>query len=392
MPTLFSPLRALLLTQFLSAFADNMLLFIAQAIILRDQYPTYYLSMVQSMYLVSYILASPWVGVFADRVPKTNALLTGNLVKIIAPLLMLSPVNPAVSYLCFGLGSVIYSPGKYGILPCLTSTEKELMQANGWLESTTIVAILGGSVVGGWLSDQSIHIAALVGTAIYGFSIAVNLKIPSNTVSCQMPFAHAGVNFFKDIRFFFSDKAGRFSVLGSAYFWSVTSVLRLAIFIWAPLALGLRGNTSVSMLVALIGVGIAIGAFAASHVISMKTYRRAIWFGVAIALMMLIMAMTTSLPLTLVLLLASGILSGMYIVPVNTLNESVGESTIGAGRGIAVQNFAENIAMLVAIGVYTLASRSGISVYTIISGSGILFLLLMWHLWHLTPEPSRQAD
>jgi LPLT family lysophospholipid transporter-like MFS transporter len=389
---LLTPLRALLTTQFLSALADNMLLFIAQAIILREHYPSYYLSLVQSMYLLSYILASPWVGLYADSVPKARALLTGNIVKALAPILMLLPINPAISYLCFGLGSVIYSPGKYGILPCLTNSDKELMKANGWLESTTIIAILTGSIIGGWLSDRSIAMAALVALLLYGLSLAVNLKIPNNTTSCQIPFAHAGANFFTDIRFFFSNKAGRFSVLGSAYFWSVTSVLRLAIFIWAPLALGLKGNTPVSLLVALIGVGIAIGAFSAAHVVSIKTYRRAIWFGTAIGLMMLGLALTTSLSLTLVLLLASGILSGMYIVPVNSLNESVGETTIGAGRGIAVQNFVENSAMLLAIGIYTLANRSGISIYSIILSSGIVFLLLMLHLWYLTPKPSRQVE
>ncbi|KYZ78232.1 hypothetical protein AXX12_01425 [Anaerosporomusa subterranea] len=392
MPKLLTPLRALLTTQFLSAFVDNMLLFIAQAIILRDHYPSYYLSMVQSMYLLSYILASPWVGLYADSVPKARALLTGNLVKLAAPILMLLSVNPALSYLCFGLGSVIYSPGKYGILPCLTSSEKELMQANGWLESTTIIAVLGGSVAGGWLSDQSVEMAALVGVAIYGLSILLNLQIPNNTTTCQVPYAHAGASFFGDLQFFFSNQAGRFSVLGSAYFWSVTSILRLAIFIWAPLALGLTGNTPVSMLVALIGVGIAIGAFAAPHVVSIKTYRRAIWFGAAIGVMMLIMAVTTSLPLTLVLMLASGILSGMYIVPVNTLNESVGESSIGAGRGIAVQNFAENTCMLLATGIYTMMTWAAIPITIIIFGAGIVFLILMFHLWRLTKAPVRQQE
>ena len=392
MQKLLTPLRALLTTQFLSALADNMLLFIAQAIILREHYPSYYLSMVQSMYLLSYILASPWVGFYADSVPKARALLTGNVVKTLAPILMLLPVNPAVSYLCFGLGSVIYSPGKYGILPCLTNSDKELMKANGWLESTTIIAILGGSVIGGWLSDRSVEMAAFAAVVLYGLSLAVNMRVPNNTTSCQIPYAHAGASFFTDIRFMFSSKEGRFSVLGSAYFWSVTSVLRLAIFIWAPLALGLTGNTPVSLLIALIGVGIAMGAFAAAHVVSIKTYRRAIWFGSAIGILMLAMALTTSLPLTLVLLLASGILSGMYIVPVNSLNESVGEATIGAGRGIAVQNFVENSAMLIAIGVYTLVNRAGISIYTIILGSGIVFLLLMSHLWYLTPKPSHQVE
>lgn len=387
-----TPLRTLLTTQFLSAFVDNMLLFIAQAIILRDQYPPYYLSLVQGMYLLAYILASPWVGLYADSVPKARALLTGNLVKLAAPVLMLLSVNPAVSYLCFGLGSVIYSPGKYGILPCLTSSEKELLKANGWLESTTIVAILGGSVAGGWLSDQSAEIAALVGVAIYGLSILLNFKIPNNTATCQIPYSHAGASFSRDIRFLFSHQAGRFSVLGSAYFWSVTSILRLAIFIWAPQALGLTGNTPISMLIALIGVGIAIGAFIAPHAVSIQNYRRAIWFGVAIGGMMLIMAVTTSLPLTLVLMLASGILSGMYIVPVNTLNESVGEASIGAGRSVAVQNFTENICMLLATGIYTVTTWSSLPVTVIIFGSGIIFLLLMLHLWYLTQAPARQQE
>ncbi|MDU4961209.1 MAG: lysophospholipid transporter LplT [Sporomusaceae bacterium] len=384
MPICLTPLQALLSMQFLSAFADNMLLFIAQALILRDQYPAYYLSMVQSMYLLSYILASPWVGLYADSVPKARVLLTGNLMKLAAPVLMLLSVNPAAGYLCFGLGSVVYSPGKYGILPVLTTSERELLKANSHLESTTIIAVLGGSLAGGWLSDLSVGIASLTAVAIYCVSLLLNLQIPGNPVKPQVPFTQAGSSFFSDLRFFFSHPAGCFSVLGSAYFWSVTSILRLAIFIWAPLALGLTGNTPVSMLIALIGVGIAIGAFAAPHVVSIATYRRALWFGSAIGMMMILLAFTTSLPLTLLLMLASGVLSGLYIVPVNTLNESVGEASIGAGRGIAVQNFAENSCMLLATGIYSLATWAAVPVTAIIIASGVAFLLLMLHLSRLT--------
>jgi LPLT family lysophospholipid transporter-like MFS transporter len=126
--------------------------------------------------------------------------------------------------------------------------------------------------------------------------------------------------------------------------------------------------------------------------VSIQTYRRAIWFGAAIGALMLIMAVTTSLPLTLVLMLASGILSGMYIVPVNTLNESVGESSIGAGRGIAVQNFVENTCMLLATGIYTMTTWAAIPITIIIFGAGIIFLLLMFHLWQLTQAPVRQQE
>ncbi len=58
MRVVFSPLGALLSSQFLSSFVDNTLLFIAQAILLRDHYPDYYLPVVQAMYLASYIIAS----------------------------------------------------------------------------------------------------------------------------------------------------------------------------------------------------------------------------------------------------------------------------------------------------------------------------------------------
>ena len=147
MNRLFSPLGALLSGQFLSAFVDNTLLFIAQAIILRDALPEYYLPLVQGLYLAAYILASPWVGGFSDFVPKARVLFVGNIVKALCLVGFLSGLNPALSYGIFGLGSVIYSPAKYGILPFLTKDEEQLMKANSWMEGTTIAAILSGAVV-----------------------------------------------------------------------------------------------------------------------------------------------------------------------------------------------------------------------------------------------------
>ena len=116
----FTPLGALLSGQFLSAFVDNMLLFIAQAIIVREAYPEYYLPLVQGLYLAAYIFASPWVGGFSDFIPKSRVLLIGNVIKAVCLVGFLLGVNPAVSYGIYGLGSVIYSPAKYGILPFLT--------------------------------------------------------------------------------------------------------------------------------------------------------------------------------------------------------------------------------------------------------------------------------
>ena len=104
------PIRALLIGQFLSAFVDNMILFISLAIIKRDGYPEYYLPLVQSTFLLSYIVLSPWVGRFADKKPKMEVLITGNGVKALGIILLFFNCDPALSYAVVGIGAVIYSP------------------------------------------------------------------------------------------------------------------------------------------------------------------------------------------------------------------------------------------------------------------------------------------
>ena len=74
-----SPLNSLLTAQFLSAFVDNMILFIILAIINERNYPDYYLPLVQSVFLFSYIVLAPWVGRYADKNPKSSVLVVGNI-------------------------------------------------------------------------------------------------------------------------------------------------------------------------------------------------------------------------------------------------------------------------------------------------------------------------
>lgn len=374
---LFSPLGALLSGQFLSAFVDNTLLFIAQAIILRDAYPDYYLPLVQGLYLAAYILASPWVGGFSDFVPKARVLLLGNCIKALCLLGFLFGLNPALSYGIFGLGSVLYSPAKYGILPFLTRDENHLLKVNSWIESTTIVAILSGAVVGGFLSDYSIPLACSLGLLLYVGSIGFTYLIPLNESVGHMPGLHAIREFVSDIRFFMRHVDARFSVIGSAFFWTVSNILRLGMFVWVPEALGLAGNKPVSLLMAVIGVGIGIGAIMAPRFVSVRTYRRAILFGIIMGLVVMVLSYVHTLEIAVGLIFIVGIMGGLYIVPVNTLNEYLGDRTIGTGRATTVQNFAENTFMLAATGVYSVAERVDIPIAHTIRWCGILLLAFM---------------
>ena len=97
---------ALLAAQFLSAFADNAILFTAIAMVLQT--PTtgaWYVPALQSAFLVAFVLLAPWVGPFADRRPKVIVLIIGNTLKAVGTLLMLAQVEPVVAYALVGVGA-----------------------------------------------------------------------------------------------------------------------------------------------------------------------------------------------------------------------------------------------------------------------------------------------
>ncbi|RYD05948.1 hypothetical protein N752_06800 [Desulforamulus aquiferis] len=69
--------------------------------------------------------------------------------------------------------------------------------------------------------------------------------------------------------------------------------------------------------------------------------------------------LVNTLPLTLALLLLAGCLGGIFLVPMNTCLQQIGNQTIGTGKTIAIQNFVENTFMFLGVGLYTVATRQG---------------------------------
>jgi LPLT family lysophospholipid transporter-like MFS transporter len=82
-----------------------------------------------------------------------------------------------------------------------------------------------------------------------------------------------------------------------------------------------------------------------------------------------------------VLLILIGMLGGFFVVPLNALLQERGKQTVGAGNAIAVQNLGENTAMLLMLGLYSLAVKVGLPVVGIGIGFGGLFALAIAGLW-----------
>ncbi|HLS54709.1 MAG TPA: MFS transporter, partial [Zeimonas sp.] len=146
--------------QFFSSLADNALLIAAIALLIEMHAPEWMKPLLKLFFTVSYVMLAPFVGAFADSMPKGRVMFVTNLVKIVGCLLMFFTVHPLLAYAVVGFGAAAYSPAKYGILTELLPPEK-LVAANGWIEGTTVGSIILGTVLGGALISPSIAGALL---------------------------------------------------------------------------------------------------------------------------------------------------------------------------------------------------------------------------------------
>src|SRR5690348_10746557 len=176
-------MMAVLVAQFLSAMADNALLFGALALLRSEHYADWVTPVLQEFFVGAYIILAPFAGPFADALPKGKVMLISNGLKLAGSLAMCIGLNPFVAYGVVGIGAAAYSPAKYGILSELVTAE-QLVKANGLIEASTIAAILVGVIAGGFLADWSIPGALIVVTACYGAAAVANLLIP------RLPPAH----------------------------------------------------------------------------------------------------------------------------------------------------------------------------------------------------------
>ncbi len=377
--SLMSPgMMAVLLAQFLSALADNAILIVAIAIV-KAQGLANLVPMLQEYFVVPFILLAPFVGQIADAFPKGRVMLIGNLLKFSGALAMASGVNPLASYALVGMGAAMYSPAKYGILTQMFGPTL-LVRANGMMEGSTIVAILLGVLMGGWLADHSLAWAYTGVMLAYGLAAAANLFIP------RLPAENAGAKFnprllinkfMASVSMLFIHPDSRFSLLGTSVFWGSGTTLRLLLFAWVPAALLITDNQTPANLMGAVSIGIVLGAGGAGIWITLAKVNRALLGGMLLGPVIFGLAFVHGLTMAAVLMVAIGLCGGLFVVPLNALLQERGHETIGAGNALAVQNFVENIAMLLFVGGYTLAVAGGVSISIIIIGFGAILLAVI---------------
>ncbi|MER0125325.1 lysophospholipid transporter LplT [Franconibacter daqui] len=374
---------AVIAAQFLSAFGDNALLFATLAVLKAQFYPDWSQPVLQMVFVAAYILFAPFVGQVADSFAKGRVMMVANSLKLLGAAVIGLGFNPFIGYTLVGIGAAAYSPAKYGILGELTTGDR-LVKANGLMESSTIAAILVGSVAGGVLADWHIGAALAVCALVYAGAVVANLFIPQLAPARpgqSWRFTPMTRSFFNACRVLWRNDETRFSLVGTSLFWGAGVTLRFLLVLWVPVALGITDNATPTYLNAMVAIGIVLGAGAAAKLVTLETVSRCMPAGILIGVAVIVFALQQALLPAYLLLMLIGIFGGFFVVPLNALLQERGKRSVGAGNAIAVQNLGENTAMLLMLGLYSLAVKAGAPVVGIGVGFGAIFALAIAGLW-----------
>lgn len=385
--------------QFFSSLADNALLIAAIALLATMEAPAWMTPLLKWSFALSYVLLAAFVGAFADSRPKGKVMFFTNLIKIGGCALMFVDVHPVIAYGVVGFGAAAYSPAKYGILTELLPPEK-LVAANGWIEGLTISSIILGVVLGGKLVDPQISarllnfdfplidfgihttnqsaLAAI--TACYVIAAIFNRYIPdtgakyqqqeSNPFCLLRDFTHCSIKLWRD-------KLGQISLAVTTLFWGAGATLQYLVLKWAEVNLNMPLNKG-SELQGVFAVGIAIGALFAARVVPLKKSLSVMPLGVLMGLVVTTMIFVTNVWFAYPLLIFIGGLAGFFVVPMNALLQHRGHVLMSAGHSIAVQNFNENLSILVLLALYAIMVSLQLHTHVIIVIFGLFVASTMY--------------
>jgi MFS family permease len=401
--------------QFFSSLADNALFVGAVQLLRTSGAQEWQQAALVPMFALFYVILAPFVGAFADALPKGRVMLYSNGIKIVGCLMMLFGTHPLMSYAIVGLGAAAYSPAKYGILTELLPAS-QLVKANGWIEGLTIASIILGVLLGGQLvgpaasayllsfdcplittsidtpPEAAISILIFIYVLAAWFNTRIPLTdvpmrpLPKRLISLLPDFWHCNLRLWRD-------RLGQISLSTTTLFWGVSGNLRYIVLAWAAAALGYT-VTQASALVGVVAIGTAVGAVAASMRMRLDQATLVLPLGIGMGVLVILLNFITNVWVAAPFLILLGGLGGFLVVPMNALLQHRGHNLMGAGRSIAVQNFNEQACILCLGAFYSLSTGMGLSAFGAITVFGLVVAGFMWVIkrWHENNCRDHAAD
>jgi len=405
-----------------SSLADNALFIAAIALIQELHGPDWMAPIMKWSFALAYVVLAAFVGAFADSFPKGRVMFATNALKVAGCLLMFAYASLGIApeyqtyfvvgaYAVVGIGAAAYSPAKYGIVTEMLPPAM-LVKGNSWIEGLTVLSIILGTVVGGalihptvsgwllshpWISTlvhSPAEAAILVIAVVYLLAALCNLLIP-NTHVRYPPQQRNPIKLVRAfngyVKILWRDKLGQISLAVTTLFWGAGATLQLIVIEWGRTHLGYRLDQA-SLLMGVAAVGTVIGSILAGR-IPLRRALSVLPVGALMGVVVLIMPFVYSPPFVYITLLVIGGLAGFFVVPMNALLQHRGHVLLSAGHSIAVQNFNEQLNILLMVAVYTFMLWMNLSINIVIVIFGLIVAILMlifmrWSRRNLERDPT----
>jgi len=225
----------MMLTQAFSCFNDSLLknslimIITFKAVLLSEISPPVLILIANTIFIVPFVFLSGLAGQLSDKYDKARIVQIVKAVEIAIVALSIygfSHNNIVIlfaSLTLMGIHSTFFGPIKYSILPEHLKRE-ELVAANGYIEASTFVMILVGSLLGGLAVDGvNAVFAMMMIVSIAGFISSLYI-LPSTNVN---PDIKINLNFFEEtwsiINYATSKKQVFLAILGISWFWFISA-------------------------------------------------------------------------------------------------------------------------------------------------------------------------
>src|SRR5690606_38648492 len=299
-----------------------------------------------------------------------------------------------LAYAVVGVGAAAYSPAKYGIVTEMLPPVL-LVKGNSWIEGLTVVSILLGVMMGGALISPGVasrilslnvfpyaatpaEAAIMVIALVYVVAAGFNLLIPRTGVVYPPQYTSPvklAREFFHYVGILWRDRLGQISLAVTTLFWGAGATLQMVVIEWGGQHLGLTLDEA-SILMGVSAVGTIGGAMLAGRV-GLKQALMVLPMGVTMGLVVLLMPLVHNMAAVYILLIVIGALGGFFVVPMNDLLQHRGHVLLSAGHSIAVQNFNEQLNILLMVAVYSVLLWLNVPINLIIVMFGLLVACLM---------------
>jgi len=418
-----------IVTQFLGAFNDNLfkqlLLLLAIPTIAAGMKPAGpdLQGIATVVFGIPFVIFGGIAGYLADRYSKRRVIVLSKVAEIVVMILgMLAFLaTPWVGFyglwvvlFLMGLQSTFFGPGKYGILPEMLRPN-QLARANGVVLMTTFIAIIIGTSIAGWLKDsvvppdvprmlaaQQLWVGSVVciAIAILG-TFASFLVRPVEPAVPGLPFRlqYLGIP-GAIVTLLRRDRPLLLALGASCVFWLIAGLTVQSVNSLCKVQLQMS-DTSTSIMVALISIGIAIGGVVAGwlsrggdghRVIVMGMWGVVIWCGLLAITVPGRGHLLGPLGTGPVLILLGGA-AAFFAIPIQVFLQARPPHDL-KGRMIAVMNQANFLAIVVS-GLFYMLMNSVITTMSwprsaLFAAMAILFLPVAI-FYRMEPEPGPVA-